>query len=109
MADVFKVLGQSAPGAATDTDLYTVPNATFTTVSTLTVCERGGASGTFRIAVRPKGAAISNEHYIYYDTAIAANVTTNITIGMTLASGTIITVQASTADMSFNLFGVETS
>lgn len=108
MANTFKVLGQSAPAATTDTTLYTVPTNTYTTVSTLNVCNRGSAA-TFRVAVRPLGRALANEHYLYYDTALGANASLNVTIGMTLASGTVITVYASTGDTSFNLFGVETS
>lgn len=106
--NTFKVLAQSAPGATTLTDIYTVPDNTYTVVSTLSVCNRG-TSGTYRIAIRPLGEAIANKHYISYDTAIAANVTVNFTTGMTLGSGTIVSVYASSADMSFSLFGVETS
>lgn len=109
MADVIKVLGQSAPGATTATDLYTVPSNTSTTTSTLVVCNRDGSGGTFRVAVRPHGAALASQHYLYYDTAIGANSTINVIIGMTLGAGTVVTVYASSANQSYTLFGVETS
>lgn len=107
MALTYKVLGQVSPSATTNTTLYTVPSATSTVCSTLTICNRNSSAGTFRIAVRPAGASISNEHYISYDTSIPGNDTVSLTIGITLAETDVITVYASTTDLSFNLFGSE--
>jgi glucose-6-phosphate dehydrogenase assembly protein OpcA len=107
MATVYKVLGQSAPSATTATTLYTVPSATSTVVSTLVVANRAATAATYRIAIRPAGATISNEHYIAYDVAVGANDSTTLTIGITLAATDVITVYASTANLSFNAFGSE--
>ena len=98
---------QSNPSATTLTTLYTVPAATETVVSTIAVCNRAAAATTFRIAVRPAGAAISNEHYIYYDLTIAANDTFAATLGLTLSTTDVISVYATLATLSFNLFGQE--
>jgi hypothetical protein len=106
VADTLKVLGQSAPAATTLTTLYTVPASTSAACSSIVVCNRGTA-GTFRVAVRPAGAGIANQHYLYYDTAIAANETLVATMGISLATTDVVSVYASSADMSFNLFGVE--
>ena len=107
MAATYKVLGQSAPSATTATTLYTVPSSTSTIVSTLTVCNRDTTSGTFRIAVRPSGASLANQHYVVYDSAIAANDTVTFTLGITLATTDVVTIYASSANMSFNAFGSE--
>jgi glucose-6-phosphate dehydrogenase assembly protein OpcA len=109
MANVIKVLGQQNPSATTNTTLYTVPASTSTVVSTITVCNRSATSTSFRVAIRPAGAAISNEHYIYYDVAIAGNDTFAATLGITLATTDVITVYATLATLSFNLFGQEIS
>lgn len=109
MPTTYKVLGQTAPSATTNTTLETVPSATQAVVSTISVCNRAATSATYRIAVRPAGAALSNEHYIAYDAPIAANNTTFITVGVTLAATDVITVYASTANLSFNAFGSEIS
>jgi len=109
MATIYKVLGQSAPSATTATTLYTVPSATDTVVSTISVCNRAATSGTYRIAIRPAGATLANEHYIAYDSAITANNTTFITVGVTLDATDVITVYASSANMSFSAFGTEIS
>lgn len=109
MANTYKVLAQSAPSATTNTTLYTVPAATSTVVSTITICNRASSQGTYRIAVRPAGASLADQHYIAYDVPIQANDTTALTLGITLATTDIITVYASSANFSFGLFGSEVS
>lgn len=104
---VQKVLGQSSPSATTNTDLYTVPASTNTVCSSIVVCNRSATSSKFRIAVRPAGAVISNEHYIYYDIPISGNDTFIATIGITLQTTDVVTVYTTNATLSFNLFGQE--
>lgn len=107
MATTYKVLGQSAPAATTATTLYTVPSATQTVVSTISICNRSATTATFRIAVRPSGATLANEHYVAYDATIVSNDTKALTIGVTLNATDVVTVYASTANLSFSLFGSE--
>ena len=109
MADNLKVLGQLAPDATTDTVLYTVPENTQTTVSSIAAVNRSGGALTCRVAVRPKGAAVEDKNYIYYGKSVAANDTVFIIIGITLSDDDVISVYASSGDMSFSIFGVETS
>ena len=107
MANAYKVLGQIAPSATTATAIYTVPSATEAVVSSVTIAERGGSAATFRLAVRPDGATLANEHYIAYDVAIGANDTVILTLGLTLDATDILEAYASSADLSFNAFGTE--
>lgn len=109
MAYAYKVLGQSAPSATTNTDVYTVGSGKQAIVSTITVANRSAASKTYRIAIRPSGATIANQHYIAYDISIAANDTTALTLGITLTATDVVTVYASSADLSFGVFGSEIS
>ena len=109
MADTLKVLGQAAPADTNNADLYTVPDATVTTVSSIVACNITGNTPNFRIAVRPSGATVANEHYIYYGKSVAANDTTFIIVGITLSENDVVTIYASSGDMSFSIFGVETS
>lgn len=109
MATTYKVLGQSNPSATTATSLYTVPSATSTVVSTITVCNQASTAGSFRIAIRPAGASLAAQHYVAYDTPIAANDTIALTLGVTLATTDVVTIYASSATMSFNAYGSEIS
>jgi len=107
MATTYKVLGQSNPSATTATTLYTVPASTSTVVSTISICNQAGTSASYRIAVRPAGATLAAQHYLAYDIAIAANDTTALTLGVTLATTDVVTVYASSATVSFSAFGSE--
>ena len=110
MADTLKVLGQVAPADTNNADLYTVPENTVTTVSSLVACNLTGNTPNLRVAVRPLGATVENEHYIYYGKVMAANDSIFIIIGITLSDGDVITVKSSAVnEISFSLFGVETS
>ncbi len=108
MATTYKVLGQSNPSATTLTTLYTVPSSTSTVCSTICICNQG-ASTTFRVAVRPAGAAIANSHYLIYDNVINGNDSLFLTLGITLATTDVVSVYAGTANLVFNLFGSEIS
>ena len=107
MANTLKVLGQLVPAAATLSDLYTVPASTSTVCSSLVVCNRSASATSFRIAVRPLGAAISDEMYLYYDLPITGNNTFIATIGISLEATTVISVYATLSTLSFSAYGQE--
>jgi hypothetical protein len=107
MPTTYKVLGQVAPSVTTATTLYTVPASTSTVISTVNVCNRGAAVASFRLAVRPAGATLANEHYLAYDVGIPANDSIAVTIGVSLAATDVVTVYAGTSTMSFAAFGAE--
>ncbi len=109
MATNYKVLGQSIPSAATATTLYTVPAATQSVVSTITVCNQAATAATYRIAIRVAGAALATSQYIAYDVSLPANASDTLTLGITLNATDVITVYSSTATMSFGAFGSEIS
>lgn len=107
MATTYKVLGQSNPSATTATTLYTVPSATSTVVSSVIIANLAASSATFRIAIRPDGASLSNQHYIAYDITVGASDSTVLTLGLTLDAADVITVYASTANLTFSAYGSE--
>jgi hypothetical protein len=109
VADVIKVLGQVAPSATTTTTLYTAPDLTQTTVSSLVACNRGSSGGTFRVSIHVAGAGADNKQFIFYDEDVAATTSKTVVIGICLAQTDVVKVYASSGDFSFNLFGVEKS
>jgi len=109
MANFYKVLGQSNPSAITATTLYTVPASRSTVVSTITITNLASTSATFRIAIRQGGAALANAQYVAYDSNLAGNNTVALTLGITLATTDVVTVYASTANVTFQAFGTEIS
>ena len=109
MPTTYKVLGQSNPAATTATTLYTVPAATSTVVSTIVIANLAATAATFRISIRPAGAAQTNAMYVAYDVTVGASDSTALTLGLTLAATDVVTVYASTANLSFNAYGSELS
>lgn len=103
------ILKQAAPDATTITTLYTVPASREAAISSIMVCNRSNVAVTFRIALRNAGAVLANEHYIYYDETVGPNKTFTATVGPTLPAATVVAVYASTANLSFSLFGEENS
>ena len=107
MAEVRKVLGQSAPAAATLTDLYTVPASKEAVVSTVVACNRSTAGIKIRIAVSPNGVADANAHYLVRDVLIPGQDSKFFTVGITMDASDVLRVYADTANASFNAFGAE--
>lgn len=98
------VLGQSAPGATTLTDVYTVPSGQKATIR-IVVANRGSA-GSFRVAISPNGDVIANAHYIAYDQAIEANASVT-SAPMLVGDDDVVRVYGSSANMSFSVTGIE--
>jgi len=109
MPVAYKVLGQSYPSATTATTLYTVGAGTSTVVSTINVANLGAAADNVRIAIRPAGAALANQHYIAYGVQVPSAAILTLTVGVTLATTDVITIYSQTGTSSFSAFGQEIS
>jgi hypothetical protein len=99
----YKVLAQSAPTAATATTLLTATSQTI--VSTLQVANTGGAADTIRIAVRPAGATLANQHYIAFGVQVPSGSFLTLQGGLTVENTDVITVYSTTGTSSFSAFG----
>ena len=104
---VYKILGQKSPAATTDFNLYTVSGSKQAIINCITVANRDANSATYRISVRPDGATLTADHYIAYDVQIGSNSSVALNLGLTLDTNDVITVQSSTALVTFNAYGVE--
>jgi DNA polymerase III sliding clamp (beta) subunit (PCNA family) len=107
MAKNYKIIAQASPAATTDTTLYTVPSSTQVSISSITICNRAASTATYRIAMRPNAETLADKHYIAYGATVPANDTIALTLGLTADAADVITVYASTASVSFGVFGSE--
>jgi len=107
MAEVLKNLGQANPLAATVTNIYTVPTATSTVISSIVVANRSATATSFRISIAVAGAADSVAQYLYYGVVIPGNDTFAANLGITLTAADVVRVYATLATLSFNVFGSE--
>ena len=114
MANTYKILGQANPAAGVETDLYTVPAATNTVVSCISICNftnsaplTSANSSKFNITVSKAGAATTSKDYIYNSVNISQYDTYIANIGMTLDAGDVVRVYSSAGYLAFNIFGTE--
>jgi hypothetical protein len=106
MATTYAVLGQVV-GTAALQSLYTTGASEQAVISTVTIANRGTASATYRLAIRPDGESIANKHYIAYDATIPGNDTIALTLGITLDGNDVLSCYSSTTEITFNAFGAE--
>lgn len=110
MTTVRKTLGQSAPAAATDATLYTVPALTDAVVSTIVACETNGAATTIKVCTDAAGGVITAVgKAIAWNLPITANGTITFTIGAALAAASTIIVQSASGKVTFTAYGQENS
>ena len=107
MAIRYRVLGQKSPAANTDWNIYTVNGTKDAIINCITVANRDSNSATYRISVRPDAAALTTDHYIAYDVQIGSNSSVSLNLGITMDTNDVITVQSSTALVTFAVFGAE--
>ena len=113
MPTTYKILGQiaAASAVAATEAIYQAGTASGsalqTVVSTVAVCNRGATSTTYRLAVRPDGTAVNNQHYIVYDATIPANDSVFLTLGLTLDGADILACYAGNANLTFSAYGSE--
>jgi hypothetical protein len=105
MAIANKLLGQSKPGAATPTDLYTVPAATQANFN-LFVANQSAGMDTIRVSLALAGAALDPKQYIAYDAAVDGNYVFKIT-GISMAATDKLRVYSQAGVCSFTATGIE--
>jgi hypothetical protein len=107
MTTVYKVLGQSNPGANTVTTLYTVPSANSAVCSSISICNQGAANANVSVAVCQANTSVTATQYIVKDATCVANDTIFLTLGVTLAATDTLRVNSTNGNTSFAAFGSE--
>lgn len=94
----------SAPAAATNTTVYTVPAGKLASFS-VSVCNRGSTAITARLAIAAS-AAPGNAEYLEYDVSIPANGVLERT-GLVATAGKLVVAYVSAASASVSVYGIE--
>jgi len=104
MATVKGILGQAAPNATTEADLYTVPANKNATVKV--ICSNRDVATTVRISVGVNGASTAANQYLAYDKAIGDYESLS-TASFMVGSTDVVRVYAGSANVSFTCTGIE--
>lgn len=87
--------------------LYTCPSATAAVLSSITVTNKNDFGAYYQVAISDT-TSVSGEDYIVYNDIMAGYETVSLTIGITLdAVQKNLLVNASSANITFNAFGME--
>jgi hypothetical protein len=105
--ETMKTPSFSAPAANTLTSLYIVPSSTQAIIPTINVCNTASAAATFRIGIRPSGAAIEQQNYLVYNSDISAFESIIFNQGIILDAGDILAVYSSASTLAFTAFKME--
>lgn len=103
MANTAKKLFRGAATTSVTTNLYTVPAATTTVITSIVVCNTAATAGTFTISI---GTAAS-ETALFDAVTIAADTTTVIDLKQVLVATEVIDGGASATTISFHISGME--
>lgn len=103
MANTAKKLFRGAATTSLTTNLYTVPAATTTVISSIVVANTAATAGTFTLSIGTSGA----ETALFDAVAIAADTTTVIDLKQVLVATEVIDGGASATTISFHISGME--
>ena len=112
MAQSYKRLGAINPSANTQTNVYVVPAATETVISTITVCNQAATNASYSLIVMPTGSFASSANapdFIVRGAVVPASDSFILTIGLTVNTGTVLAANTSSPNVSFSAFGSEIS
>jgi hypothetical protein len=103
MPNTYKSPAQLEPAANTLSSLYVVPADTQAVISNIHACNLGSTTASIRVAVRPDGTSIANQHYLFFGLTITAFDTIEFGHGITMDATDVLSVWSSTGSVSFNL------
>jgi len=98
------ILGTALPAANTLATLYEVPTGR-RTVLNVAACNRGASAATVRLALSASNTP-GNSEFIEFDLSLAPSEVLERT-ALSLAAGQRVLVQANSAQVSFNAWGIE--
>lgn len=114
MAQSYKILGQIAPAANTETNVYVTPAATSAIVNTIYITNQDSANANVTLILRPINESLANKHYILQDQLVEQADTLILNLNVTMNAEAILacnnTVRADetkSCNISVNAFGVE--
>ena len=107
----YKILGQVQPTGNILTTIYTVPAATNTMISTITICNQSPNTVSINVAANVSGSAVATKNFIVSGYSLGAAETLVLEPRISLNVGSIlsanITGANASSNISINAFGVE--
>lgn len=110
MPNTYKRLGAINPSANTQTNVYVIPAATQTIISTVAICNQGANATTYSLALMDSSqfnAAAPAATFLVRNAALTGSDTIFLTVGLTGNAGSVLVANTPNANISFSAFGSE--
>ena len=110
MPNTYKRLGAINPSANTQTNVYVIPAATQSVISTVAICNQTATATTYSLALMDSSqfnAAAPAATWLVRNAALAASDTIFLTVGLTANAGSVLAANTLSASISFAAFGSE--
>ena len=105
-----KILGQLRPANTTAASLYSPATGFVAVVTHVVVCNTTSGAVTFRVFVDSDGTTYDETTALYFDVALAANVTTPLELNVPLNEDGNLAVRTSSGSaINFTAWGLEHS
>jgi hypothetical protein len=92
---------QGTASTSTYATLYSTGASTRAVISSILICNTAALQATYRIAVMGSAGTPSASEWIVYDTTVAANDTTALSLGIALNNTQFIRVSSSAITVTF--------
>jgi hypothetical protein len=107
----YKILGQIQTTGNTATNVYVVPSATSTVVSSVTICNQSANNVIVDVTARNGSTALGNQHFLVYQYPLSAADTLvlepRLTMNATSVLAANVTGANAASNVSVNAFGIE--
>jgi len=100
---------QGTASTSTYATLYTVPSGKSAVISTISIANQEATSATYRLGITDLDTNPSDGDWLVYDSTVAGNDTTFITVGITLTAGQYLKISSSENTTTFICFLSEIS
>lgn len=87
--------------------LYSTSSSTQAVISTIAVCNTASVNNQFRIGITSSATTPSPQQWIAYNTSVAAQDTSFITVGLTLENSKFIRVSSNSSSVAFSAYIAE--
>jgi hypothetical protein len=105
MAETFKVAQvQGTAGVTTYATLYNTSASAQAVISTIAICNTASTAATYRIGIMGSAGTPGDAQWLAFGTALAANDTVALTLGLTLGNSQFIRVSSSANTVTFSAY-----
>ena len=110
MPNAYKRLGAINPSANTQTNVYVIPAATQSVISTVAICNQTATATTYSLALMDSSqfnAAAPAATFLVRNATLTGSDTIFLTVGLTGNAGSVLVANTPNANISFSAFGSE--